>query len=81
VTNKHKAIFCDGCTEWIHLKCTALNNEDYIRLSADSSNWYCPVCISNIFPFNCIEDDFEFMCCLFNFSHSNKVNAELIKKF
>ena len=39
----------------------------------------CLSCLPNIFPFNAIEDEFEFQCCIFNYINSNKLIANLIK--
>ena len=64
---------------WTHLKYTKLTNLDFIILSTDSYQWFCSSCLSNIFSFNTIEDDFEYMSCLYNFSHYNKMNSGLIK--
>ena len=32
-----------------------------------------------MFPFNCIGDDNDFLCCLFNFSNIDNVNVNFIK--
>lgn len=61
---KQKAMYCDICTTRIHLKCTVLSNNDYSTFCASSDPWYCPPCLMNIFPFNYIEDDSDFLFAL-----------------
>jgi hypothetical protein len=79
VRNNQKSLYCDSCCCWLHLKCTTLSKDDYLELKLDCSNWFCHNCISQMFPFNNIEDDFEFECCLYNLSNCNNINTTLIK--
>ena len=50
VHDKDKAIQCDLCEFWIHIKCNSLNylNDRYLQ-SCDES-WYCIEFDSTIFP-------------------------------
>jgi hypothetical protein len=75
VRKNQKAMYCVGCKTWVHLKCTIFNNDDYKH----ATDWFCTFCLSDIFPFNSIVDDLDFLCCLFMFTNSNKINSELIK--
>jgi exonuclease III len=79
VNYNQKALYCDSCSKWIHLKCTTLTLNDYAQLATEPSDWFCTKCLSSLFPFNAIEDDFDFLCCLYNLAYSNKPNASLIK--
>ena len=79
VRGNQKALICDSCLSWVHLKCTPLSIYDYQQLKSDSSKWYCPNGLSQIFSFNHIIDDFEFASCLFNQSSSNGINADIVK--
>jgi hypothetical protein len=79
VTKCQKSIYCDSCQLWTHLRCTALNNTDFALLSNNADTWFCPKCLRNLFAFNSIDDDFDFLACLFNLNSSNKINADLIK--
>ena len=74
-----KALYCDNCLQWVHLKCTKLTSNDYSNLSRDNSNWFCEICLSKIFHFNSIVDEFEFLCCIYNYSYTDKINTEIIK--
>ena len=79
VKNNQNAIFCDICLKWCHLKCTHLSKTDHNALSNTSEPWFCPLCLSGIFPFNSIQDDVEYLFALYNSTHSNMQNTNLIK--
>ena len=51
VLNQHKAICCDHCTQWVHIKCNDLNDLDYNLLKSKNEFWYCILCTSEILPF------------------------------
>ena len=34
-----------------------------------------------MFPFNALDDDFEFLACIFNYNYSYKINAEIIRNY
>ena len=46
-----KAICCDLCSKWIHIKCNNLNDLDYEYLKSNDETWYCKTCIDEILPF------------------------------
>ena len=52
VKSNQSGIFCDYCKLWVHLKCTDLTYFDFYNLANNTDPWYCPSCISSIFPFN-----------------------------
>ena len=51
VLNQHKAICCDHCNQWVHIKCNDLNDLDYNLLKSKNEFWYCKLCTSEILPF------------------------------
>ena len=51
VLNQHKAICCDHCNQWVHIKCNNLNDIDYNLLKSKNENWYCILCTPEILPF------------------------------
>ena len=51
VLNQHKAICCDNCNQWVHIKCNNLNDLDYNLLKPKNENWYCILCTPEILPF------------------------------
>ena len=46
-----KAICCDLCSKWIHIKCNNLNDLDYEYLKSNDETGYCNTCIQEILPF------------------------------
>ena len=79
VHNNHKAIFCDICHFWTHLKCTPFTTKEYSDFSNSSEPWYCSSCLSNIFPFNHLEDDCDYYFALFDINPNPFFNPDLIK--
>ena len=60
VAKNHKAVECDNCGLWVHIKCNKINTQTYKYLQKESCAWYCISCSSKIFPFsNLNEDDFH----------------------
>ena len=51
VNCNHKAIQCDLCDFWIHIKCNGLNANDYASLQKSSEKWFCSKCVYEILPF------------------------------
>ena len=56
VANNHKAVHCDMCSKWVHIKCNKINSTTYQNLQEDNSDWYCVECLKKILPFM-TEDD------------------------
>ena len=80
VKSNQKALLCDNCCEWTHLKCISLTVTDYIALSIDASSWYFVRCLLYMIPFNAIESNFAFNCALFNYAYNNSINANTVKQ-
>ena len=51
VLYQHKAICCDHCNQWVHIKFNNLNDLDYNLLKSKNENWYCILCTPEILPF------------------------------
>ena len=46
-----KAICCDLCIKWIHIRCNNRNDLDYEYLKNNDETWYCKTCIQEILLF------------------------------
>ena len=57
VAKNHKAVACDNCGLWIHIKCNKINTQTYKYLQKESCAWYCISCSSKIFPFSNLNED------------------------
>ena len=53
----HKAIECDNCGLWVHLKCNKFSNQTYKYFQNDSCVWFRISCSSKIFPFSNLNGD------------------------
>lgn len=75
----YKHICCNACNLLYHLACATLSVSEYNMLIKANDDWYCKHCLASMFPFNHLEDDNEYMSCLFSFSYFDKPNVNLIK--
>ena len=77
VHDKDKAIQCDLCEFWIHIKCNNLNDLDYRYLQKCDESWYCIECCSSSFPFNSLSSNKNFLtCCTSTDSDSNFIQLK-----
>ena len=51
VNSNQKAINCDLCKFWVHIKCNGLNAKGYESLQRSDDQWFCYNCINKILPF------------------------------
>ena len=65
VKDNQRGIFCDCCSQWVHLKCTCFSTNEYKLFSNSSDSWYCQQCLQAAFPFNHFDDDLDFLSCIF----------------
>ena len=70
VHDNHKAIFCNICHLWTHMKCTPLSLSEYNDLTHCHDDWYCPSCLSDTFPFNHFDNDTDFYFALLDLQSS-----------
>ena len=66
VSDKDKAVQCDLCELWVHIKCNNLNYLDYRYLQNSNESWYCIECCSTIFLFNSLSSNKNFLDCCTN---------------
>ena len=55
VAHNHKAIVCDICNQWIHIKCNKLDASDYKHFQDDinqDENFFCLNCLAHNIPFS-----------------------------
>ena len=70
VQEKDKAVQCDLCELWIHIKCDNLNYLDYRYLQNCDESWYCIECCSTFFRFNSLLSNKNILVCC-NYTDSN----------
>ena len=71
VSDKDKAVQCDLCELWVHIKCNNLNYLDYRYLQNSNESWYCIECCSTIFPFNSLLSNKNFFSWCTNTDNNN----------
>ena len=55
--DNHKAIQCDYCNTWVHLKCNNLSAPDYELLISSAEPWFCLSCNTSILPFGNLNNE------------------------
>ena len=56
VAKKHRAVCCDLCDIWVHIKCNKINTATYNMLQNDDTKWFCIECSKTIFPFSSLNN-------------------------
>ena len=56
VRKNHRAIHCDICDKWIHIKCNYLDKLTLEKVHNESIPWYCLNCNKTFLPFSNITD-------------------------
>ena len=80
VHNKNRAIFCDSCHNWTHLKCTPFTRLEYSAMSKSNDGWFCSTCLASIFPLNHFDNDIDFFFALFGFNSQGDFDTDLLKQ-
>ena len=57
VAKNHKAVKCDSCNLWIHIKCNKINVQTYNLLINDNTVWCCLTCSKKLYPFSALNDN------------------------
>ena len=73
---------CELCKNLTHLKCLPnVDKNSSIYVSRETSTWYCTVCSENIFPYNHIHDDDDFLYALsHNWDLPETVSFEILRR-
>ena len=71
VSDKDKAVQCDLCELWVHVKCNNLNYLDYRYLQNSNEFWYCIECCHIIFSFNSLLCNKNILSCCMNTDNNN----------
>ena len=52
VARNHRAVNCDNCNMWCHIKCASIKPSEYKKYqSLPSFFWWCPRCLWSSLPF------------------------------
>ena len=61
-------ITCCICSKGYHMKCITLCPDYTQKLTEEMNNWYCPTCLSCLFPYNLITDENDFISAMADIS-------------
>ena len=71
VSDKDKAVQCELCEFWVHIKCNNLNYLDHSYLQNSNESWYSRKCCSKIILFNSLCSNKNFLSCCTNTDNNN----------
>ena len=76
---RNKAVFCDLCQLWNHIKCDGIDDKTYedLKKSDDDEKYYCKLCKEGIFPFQKLSDDVYFTSIIKNIDVNEDLNLRL----
>ena len=54
INTNHRALYCNSCGLFVHIKCNLLNNNDFLRFKKEGDDvpFFCITCISENIPFS-----------------------------
>ena len=54
-----KAIFCNNCNFYVHIKCNDISTAEYkeIEKEPDEVSWFCKKCTIDMFPFGSLSNE------------------------
>ena len=79
VHNIHKAIFCNICHFWTHMKCTSLSLSEYNDLTNSDCDGFCTNCLADMFPFDHFENGTDFLLALLDFQSSLNLDSSIME--
>ena len=79
VGHKHKAVQCDLCDYWNHIKCDGIDNKTYetLKKSDESEKYLCKLCKEETFVFQKLSDDEFFTSIVKNIDIKEDLNLRI----
>ena len=74
-----KKVTCCISTNGYHMKCITLCPDYTQKLTEEMNNWYCPTCLSYLFPYNLITDVNDFISATAGFP-ANQISLSVINQ-
>ena len=87
IASNHRAITCDLCNHWCHIKCGGVSPREYQRmLTTINLCWTCPTCIFQLqsLPFantDNLDSSFCSCCSHDDSNHEMNIFSELLQKY
>ena len=70
-----RKVICIVCSKNYHLKCISIDPDYMNEIEKIRQTWYCCDCLSSILPFNCIDDDNEFLLSINDLVSTSKIQC------
>ena len=82
VSHRHRAVQCDLCNFWNHIKCDNVDNKLYetLKKSDDTVKHFCKLCKEDIFAFQKLTDDEFFTSIVKNIDIAEDINLHITPK-
>ena len=79
VGHRHRAVQCDLCDCWNHIKCDEIDNKTYelLKKSDEEVHHFCKLCKENIFPFQKLCHDEFFTSIVKNIDVKEDLNLRI----
>ena len=61
VANSHRAIQCDICQCWVHIRCNNITATAYNQTINSNESWYCLKCLNDTFPYASLNQESLFL--------------------
>ena len=77
-----KAIFCNECCLFVHIKCNGISTSEYRELENEPDvHWFCKLCIQDVFTFGSLGNEdlaalYEALAEMRNTERNTKRNEE-----
>ena len=79
VASNHRALFCNCCEKWVHIKCNFISPAKYNELieEDDEEPWLCFNCIGEAMPYQNL-DNLDMLLCDVSATDTNEDELELL---
>ena len=80
ILSHSKTVTCRACSMRFHLNYISLSSDEINDIKDNQQTWFCSPCIAEVFPFNHIEDDVEFVATIEDITVSGTAMCYLSEK-
>ena len=74
------ALWCEYCSRPIHIRCIPFDKAEYQDVVKINHGWPCTQCNNALFPFNSIDDEYEFVEALYEFINGSNIDHTVLKE-
>ena len=74
------ALWCEYCSRPVHIRCIPFDKAEYQDVVKRNHGWSCTQCNDELFPFNNIDDEYEFVKALYEFINGSNIDLTVLKE-